>query len=101
MSRVSQLPRLEPLRSVRADALEVAYYEAGPGDGEVALLDALGVGRDIATLDRAAVAFDNPDRVHHQVPNAGHNLPQEAPDAFARAVLELAGLRSPSEGVRR
>src|SRR5258708_35138015 len=32
------LPRLEPLRSVRTDALEVAYFEAGPSDGEGALL---------------------------------------------------------------
>jgi pimeloyl-ACP methyl ester carboxylesterase len=32
------LPRLEPLRSVRTDVLEVAYLEAGPGDGEVVLL---------------------------------------------------------------
>ena len=35
-------------------------------------------------------------RAHHQVPNAGHNLPQEAPDAFASAILELADLRSQS-----
>jgi pimeloyl-ACP methyl ester carboxylesterase len=27
--------------------------------------------------------------VHHQVPDAGHNLPQEAPQAFADAVLEV------------
>jgi hypothetical protein len=32
------LPRLEPLRSVCTDALEVAYIEADPGDAEVALL---------------------------------------------------------------
>src|SRR5450755_4452426 len=32
------LPRLEPLRFVRTDVLEVAYFEAGPGDGEVVLL---------------------------------------------------------------
>jgi hypothetical protein len=32
------LPRLEPLRYTRTDALEVAYLEAGPGDGEVTLL---------------------------------------------------------------
>jgi pimeloyl-ACP methyl ester carboxylesterase len=32
------LPRLEPLRYVRTDALEVAYFEAGPSDGEVVLL---------------------------------------------------------------
>ena len=28
-------------------------------------------------------------REHHVVPGAGHDLPQEAPDAFARAVLAL------------
>lgn len=32
------LPRLEPLRRVRTDVLEVAYHEAGPPDGEVVLL---------------------------------------------------------------
>jgi pimeloyl-ACP methyl ester carboxylesterase len=33
-------------------------------------------------------------RIHHQVPDAGHNLPQEKPDAFIAAVLEVAGLAS-------
>ena len=28
-------------------------------------------------------------RVHRVVPRAGHNLPQEAPEAFAAAVMEL------------
>jgi pimeloyl-ACP methyl ester carboxylesterase len=32
------LPRLAPLRHVRTDVLEVAYFEAGPSDGDVALL---------------------------------------------------------------
>jgi pimeloyl-ACP methyl ester carboxylesterase len=32
------LPRLEPLQHVKADVLEIAYYEAGPSDGEVVLL---------------------------------------------------------------
>ena len=32
------LPRLEPLRYVRTDVLEVAYFDAGPSDGEVVLL---------------------------------------------------------------
>jgi pimeloyl-ACP methyl ester carboxylesterase len=32
------LPRLEHLRSVRTDLLDVAYFEAGPADGEVAVL---------------------------------------------------------------
>jgi pimeloyl-ACP methyl ester carboxylesterase len=35
-----------------------------------------------------AARFTGP-RVHHQVPHAGHNLPQEAPFAFAQAVLEV------------
>jgi pimeloyl-ACP methyl ester carboxylesterase len=34
----------------------------------------------------------NGPRVHHQVPRAGHDLPQEAPAAFADAVLEAARL---------
>jgi pimeloyl-ACP methyl ester carboxylesterase len=28
-------------------------------------------------------------RVHRVIPRAGHNLPQEAPEAFAAAVMEL------------
>jgi len=28
-------------------------------------------------------------RQHHVIPNVGHNLPQEAPNAVADAVLEL------------
>jgi pimeloyl-ACP methyl ester carboxylesterase len=28
-------------------------------------------------------------RTHHVVPHAGHNLPQEEPEAFATAVMEL------------
>jgi pimeloyl-ACP methyl ester carboxylesterase len=31
-------------------------------------------------------------RIHRQVPNAGHNLPQEAPQAFADAVIDVAAL---------
>jgi pimeloyl-ACP methyl ester carboxylesterase len=31
-------------------------------------------------------------RIHRRVPNAGHNLPQEAPQAFAQAVLDVRGL---------
>ena len=37
----------------------------------------------------AAPRFKGP-RSHHIVPGAGHNLPQEAPEAFAGAILELA-----------
>lgn len=28
-------------------------------------------------------------RIHRQVPNAGHNLPQESPEAFAQAIFDL------------
>jgi pimeloyl-ACP methyl ester carboxylesterase len=31
-------------------------------------------------------------RIHRRVRNAGHNLPQEAPQAFAQAVLDVRGL---------
>jgi pimeloyl-ACP methyl ester carboxylesterase len=40
----------------------------------------------------SAQHFTGP-RVHHQVPAAGHNLPQENPKAFAAAVQEVANLR--------
>jgi pimeloyl-ACP methyl ester carboxylesterase len=36
----------------------------------------------------SAAKFSN-RRAHHVVPHAGHNLPQEEPEAFAAAVLEL------------
>lgn len=36
----------------------------------------------------AAAKFTGP-RTHHIIPRAGHNLPQEAPEAFASAVMEL------------
>lgn len=36
----------------------------------------------------SAARFTGP-RTHHVVHGAGHNLPQEAPDAFASAVMEL------------
>lgn len=39
----------------------------------------------------SASHFTGP-RVHHVVPGAGHNLPQEQPRAFVRAVLEAARL---------
>jgi len=37
-SRASSSQRLEPLRHVEAGVLDVAYYEAGPADGPVAML---------------------------------------------------------------
>jgi pimeloyl-ACP methyl ester carboxylesterase len=59
-------------------------------------LDGLADGNFPATDGSASAHHFTGSRVHVQVPNAGHNLPQEAPDAFARAILELAGLPSRS-----
>ena len=60
-------------------------------------LDGLADGNFPATDGSASAYHFTGPRVHHQVPNAGHNLPQESPDAFAGAVLELADLgRSPA-----
>ncbi len=42
-----------------------------------------------ATDGSAAAAKFTGRRTHRVIPNAGHNLPQEAPEAFAAAVMEL------------
>lgn len=54
-------------------------------------LDGQAGGPDFPATDGTASAhhFTGP-RTHRQVPGAGHNLPQEAPQAFATAVLDLA-----------
>ncbi len=57
-------------------------------------LDGLADGNFPATDGSPSARHFTGPRVHHQVPNAGHNLPQEAPDPFANAILELAHLRS-------
>jgi len=42
-----------------------------------------------ATDGRASASKFTDRRAHRVVPHAGHNLPQEAPEAFAAAVMEL------------
>ncbi len=44
-----------------------------------------------ATDGSAQAASFNGPRRHHVIPRAGHNLPQEEPEAFAAAVLALIG----------
>ena len=56
-------------------------------------LDGLADGNFPATDGAASAHHFTGPRVHHRVPNAGHNLPQEAPDAFAGAVLALPHLQ--------
>jgi pimeloyl-ACP methyl ester carboxylesterase len=53
-------------------------------------LDGLADGVIPATDGRAPAANFTGPREHRRIPNAGHNLPQEAPKAFAEACAELA-----------
>ncbi len=52
-------------------------------------LDGQADGNFPATDGTSSAAHFMGPRDHRQVPRAGHNLPQEAPDAFAAAVAEL------------
>jgi pimeloyl-ACP methyl ester carboxylesterase len=62
----------QPVISVRAITLD------GEADGVTRASD--GSGHAVKFTDR---------RAHRLIPRAGHNLPQEEPEAFANAVLEL------------
>jgi pimeloyl-ACP methyl ester carboxylesterase len=62
----------QPAISVPAITLD------GAGDGVVAATDGTS----------SAAKFTGP-RTHRVIPRAGHNLPQEEPEAFAAAVMEL------------
>ncbi|WP_316175029.1 MULTISPECIES: alpha/beta hydrolase [unclassified Bradyrhizobium] len=53
-------------------------------------LDPAGDGVSPATDGTAQAARFADRRAHRVIPRAGHNLPQEEPEAFAAAVLELA-----------
>jgi pimeloyl-ACP methyl ester carboxylesterase len=55
-------------------------------------LDGLEDGNFPATNGSASAKYFTGPRVHHEVPGAGHNLPQEQPGAFADAVREVATL---------
>ena len=52
-------------------------------------LDGEGDGVAAATDGKSSAAKFTGRRIHRVVPRAGHNLPQEEPDAFAAAVMEL------------
>lgn len=55
-------------------------------------LDGLADGNFPATDGTSSAKYFTGPRVHHQVEGAGHNLPQEKPQAFVDAVLEVAKL---------
>ncbi len=52
-------------------------------------LDGAADGVNPATDGTASAGKFGGPRTHHVIPNAGHNLPQEEPEAFAAAVMEL------------
>jgi pimeloyl-ACP methyl ester carboxylesterase len=52
-------------------------------------LDGDGDGVALATDGTAQAARFSRTRRHHVIPRAGHNLPQEEPEAFTAAVMEL------------
>ncbi len=54
-------------------------------------LDGAGDGVAPATDGVASAAKFTGRRVHRVIPRAGHNLPQEEPEAFAAAVMEVSG----------
>ena len=55
-------------------------------------LDGTADGNFPATDGSPGAAHFTGPRIHHQVPDAGHNLPQEKPGAFADAVREVSAL---------
>jgi pimeloyl-ACP methyl ester carboxylesterase len=55
-------------------------------------LDGQADGNFPATDGTASASRFTGARRHHQVPLAGHNLPQEAPEAFAASVLEVRSM---------
>jgi len=56
-------------------------------------LDGAGDGVVPATDGKSSAAKFTGGRMHRVIPRAGHNLPQEEPEAFAAAVMELIGGR--------
>ena len=75
------------------DELEQRLAAQPPITVPAVTLDGLADGNFPATDGCASAHHFTGPRAHHQVPHAGHNLPQEAPQAFADAVLEVARLR--------
>lgn len=54
-----------------------------------------------ATDGNASAAKFTGRRIHRVVPRAGHNLPQEEPEAFAAAVMELIKAAAMSDQIDR
>jgi pimeloyl-ACP methyl ester carboxylesterase len=72
------------------DAIEQQLVALPPITVPAVTLDGLADGNFPATDGHEYATHFTGPRAHHQVPDAGHNLPQEAPNAFASAILEVA-----------
>ena len=74
----------EAVRGLLSSANVVVNRPAA--EAGLAVLDA---GGDFADGAASAAKFTG-RRVHRVIPRAGHNLPQEEPEAFAAAVMEVS-----------
>jgi pimeloyl-ACP methyl ester carboxylesterase len=72
------------------DAIEAKLSALPPIGVPSITLDGVDDGVIPANDGTASAARFSAARIHRQVPGAGHNLPQEAPRAFAEAVAALA-----------
>jgi pimeloyl-ACP methyl ester carboxylesterase len=77
----------------RYDALEAQLLKQPPIKVPTVTLDGLDDGNFPPTDGTSSALHFTGPRVHHQIPGAGHNLPQERPKAFVNAILEVAHLR--------
>jgi pimeloyl-ACP methyl ester carboxylesterase len=80
------------------DELERALAALPPIAVPAITLDGLADGNFPATDGSPSAARFTGPREHRQVPHAGHNLPQEAPEVFARAVSDVIRLSEGSLG---
>ncbi|MFI5610791.1 alpha/beta fold hydrolase [Amycolatopsis sp. NPDC051903] len=76
----------------RYAGLEARLLAQPPITVPAVTLDGLADGSFPATDGTASARHFTGPRVHHRVPGAGHNLPQEKPRAFVDAVLEAVRL---------
>ncbi|KAJ3499820.1 hypothetical protein NLG97_g29 [Lecanicillium saksenae] len=77
----------------RYEHLEKALLKQPSIQAPTVTLDGLADGNFPATDGSSSASHFAGPRVHHQVAGAGHNLPQEKPEAFIQAVLEVARLQ--------
>ena len=78
------------------ETIEADLAEQPPISVPAVTLDGMADGNFPATDGTATAHHFTGPRRHQQVPNAGHNLPQEAPAAFAAAILSLSTLSASS-----